>query len=273
MKKLVLIFSVVLFQTVTALAYDSVGSVSAATGGTGVGTIEAVDGAFTNPASIALFPTKSFSLAYSKNNTAVTLADNGEDVLFAAALGYTQEDIDPLLTKVAHLAIAHTIYKKIALGVDVGFRELKLDSSDLKFRQTVGTAGLTAEITPWLTAGIVSKNYAFNDTDLPDTVDKNATVAVGFALVHEDFAKLRFDVESGPNQTTTKLKYKTGIETYINDWIITRIGYQNDNVNAMNFFTAGVGFSGPQFGLHYAYQSEAQSKVDTLHSVDLSVPF
>ena len=81
------------------------------------------------------------------------------------------------------------------------------------------------------------------------------------------------DLETAENEKTEKMIYKMGLETFINDWIVTRFGYQNDNAHSLNFFTAGLGFVGPQFGLHYAYQSEARNIRDPLHTIDLNIPF
>ena len=64
-----------------------------------------------------------------------------------------------------------------------------------------------------------------------------------------------------------------GLETYLNDWMIIRLGYQNNNVLSKNFTTAGLGFSGPQFGFHYGYLTNVSNRNEDRHTVDLGVPF
>lgn len=67
--------------------------------------------------------------------------------------------------------------------------------------------------------------------------------------------------------------FKYGTTFLLNEWIVAKIGYQNDNIASQNYFTAGLGFNGPQFGLHYAYVKESEFKKETHHSIDLVVPF
>ena len=86
-------------------------------------------------------------------------------------------------------------------------------------------------------------------------------------------ARFRFDIESAPENKTNRLVYMSGIETYMNDWMIFRFGYQNNNVVSKNYITAGAGFAGPQFGLHYAYVSNVADKKEDKHSIDLGIPF
>ena len=52
-----------------SFAIETKGAVSGATGGAGVGVLEDVDGVYLNPASIALFPKKSFAASFSKIHT------------------------------------------------------------------------------------------------------------------------------------------------------------------------------------------------------------
>ncbi len=273
MKKIFFILSTLFIFKTNVYALEPTGAVSTATAETGVGSLEEVDGVYLNPASIAFFSRKSFAVSYSNQHLNAQLTDNGVEAFFPAALMYTSSDRGGLQTKALHLAIAYQVYKGLALGVDGSYRELRPTSQDQKFRQTVVSAGIFYQFHKTFQLGFVSKNKALNDTDLSDAIDQVTTMALGTSYIYDDFAKFKFDVESNENQKTDRLIYKFGLETYINDWIVTRLGYQNDNVHSLNYLTAGLGFAGPQFGLHYAYQAEANKKTDPLHTIDLNIPF
>lgn len=262
-----------LFLSLNSFAIENTGAVSGATGGSGVGSLEDVDGVYLNPASIALFPKKSFAASFSKVHTNIHMTDNGRDALFPASLSYTKSDENGLQNQSYNLVIAYPLTTTLALGTAISLRELKVDVIDEKYRQTLVSPALFYQILGSVSMGIVWKNKELSDTDLTDTLDKTSSVAVGFAYIYEKFAKIRFDLETAENEKTNKMIYKFGLETFVNDWIVTRFGYQNDNAHSLNFFTAGIGFVGPQFGLHYAYQSEARNTRDPLHTIDLNIPF
>jgi len=278
MKKIIFIFCGLCFFSISifnsqAQALQPTGAVAAATAETGVGSLEDVDGVYLNPASIAFFSKKSFAVSYSNQHLNAQITDNGAEAFFPAALMYMSSDRGGLQTKSLHLAVAYQVFKNLALGIDGAYRELRPTSQDQKFRQTILSAGIFYHVHKSVQLGFVSKNKPLNDTDLADSIDQGSTLAFGASYIYDDFAKFKFDVESNENQKIDRLIYKFGLETYINDWIVTRIGYQNDNVYSLNYLTAGMGFAGPQFGLHYAYQAEANKKTDPLHTVDLNIPF
>ena len=268
-----IIFLAICYLSTSIFAIENLGAVSAATGGAGVGVLEEVDGTYLNPASIALFPKKSFAISFSKFHTNIHMTDNGRDAFFPAGLSYTKTDENQMQTQAFHLTLAYAIAENFSIGLDTGLREITRTGIDNTFRQTVVTPGMFFQISDSFSSGLVWKNKPLTNTDLPDALDQSSTLALGFGYIYEKFAKFRADIESASNEKTDKLIYKVGLETYLNDWIITRIGYQNDNVRAQNFFTAGLGFAGPQFGLHYAYQAEARNSRDTLHTIDLNIPF
>ena len=252
------------------------GAVSSATGGAGVSVVDVDDSVFLNPAVIPLFPRKQLSLSYSSERFSVNMVDNGADALFPAGIGYEKYSNDNFKSNVYHLMLAYAFETQagnISFGADFNLNDMKLTGSDESYKQTRATLGFLWQASKAFSFGLVHKNIALNDTDLPDLIDKVTTTTAGFAYVYQSFAQVRFDMETVEKQPSDRYIYKIGLETYINDWIITRFGYRNDNISSMNFTTLGVGFAGPQFQLHYAYQSEAKSTVDPLHIIDLSVPF
>lgn len=252
------------------------GAVAAATGGAGVSVVNLNDSAFMNPATIPLYSRKELSFSYSSERFAASIVDNGEDAFCPAAIGYEKFSNDAFKSNVYHLILGYgyeSTLGNVSFGADFNMNDMKLTGSETSYKQTRAAIGFLIQPTKTLSFGITHKNIALNDTDLADSIDHVTTTTAGMAYIYNSFAQLRFDVETVEKQTTTRYTYQWGIETYVNDWIITRLGYRNDNISMMNFTTLGLGFAGPQFQLHYAYQTEAKSTVDPLHIIDLSVPF
>lgn len=276
MKKIfLLLFLLYFIQPAMAApkAQNFSGAVSTAVGGAGVGVMEIVDGALLNPSLIPLFPHKQVSLSYSTSRMSGIIVDHGKDALFPAALAYDQLSNDVYKNKIYHLILAYPLSDKFSIGADFHYNDFRFQNTDTSYTQTLVNVGLIWLAQKNWSFGIVHKDVALNDSDLPDTLDQVATTTLGMGYVYETFAQVRFDIETIEKQTTRRFIYKIGLETYVNDWVITRFGYRNDNIASQNFATAGLGFAGPQFGLHYAYQTEANSAVDPLHVIDLSFPF
>lgn len=254
--------------------FENLGSVSTSLGGAGVGSLNPVDGAFNNPASFALFDQRSMNLSFAKKAFRISLADNGAEALFPAMLGYNQIDLDGLRTKSFYLGFAYPFGPRISMGVNLGFQETQLPGFDQKYRQNLADVGLIFRPNTWFSVGAVVKNQPINDSDLPNTMDDRATQALGFEAKYEELVNIRGELESGKNAASEqKMIVKSGIEIIMNEWIQLRLGYQNNNLISQNYFTAGLGFGGPQFGLHYAYVKESEFEKETYQSIDLAVPF
>ncbi len=279
MKKIFILISIsllIISKTYAAQISNTGGAVTTANGGAGVAVVDMDDGAFVNPAVIPLFPRKELSVSFSSSRFAGNIVDNGNDAMFPAAIGYEKYSNDAFKSNVYHLILAYayeSVFGNVSFGADFNLNDEKLTGSDENYKQTRATLGFLWQPSKTFSFGLTHKNIALNDTALPDSIDHVTVTTAGLAYVYQSFAQLRFDIETVEKQPSDHFIYKIGLETYINDWIITRFGYRNDNVISQNFTTLGVGFAGPQFQLHYAYQTEAKSTVDPLHIIDLSVPF
>lgn len=272
--KFVFIFSTLIISNL-ALAVPYGGSVSMATGGTGRGTAEPTDSVLLNPAIVAQIPTKYFSFNYSKDQMGLIISDNGREALFPAALAFNRIELDHLQTQTIGLSLAYSPIPKLSFGLGVGLIEYSFDNSatEQKLRQTSGDFGMTYAFHKYLAIGIVAYKAFSSKSDLDSSLQKQKSIGAGMNYTYESFARFRFDVESGPDNKMNRMIYMSGLETYMNDWIVLRMGYQNNNVLSKNFITAGLGFAGPQFGLHYAYLSNPADSDDNRHSVDLGIPF
>ena len=264
----------VFLASLNIYAFENLGSVSTALGGAGVGSVIESDGAFNNPASISFFGQKTVALSYGSEAQRVSFADNGEDSLFPAMIGYSRNSAFDVDTESFYVGFAYPIKKLFSVGANFGFQSTKIHPSTDKERQNVIDLGLTYRPQAWLSAGLVLKNKPLKDSDLPDAIDDRPSLAVGLEMQYMDLTNFRAEIESGKNtQSDQRLIYKFGLESYINEWFFARIGYQNNNLESQNYFTAGMGLGGSQFGLHYAYTKESELQKDEDHSIDLIMPF
>lgn len=273
MKKiLILILSAFSFQS---YSQDFMGSVSAATGGTGVGSVEATDSVLINPATIAQIPTKYFSLGYSEPRWGVTISDNGKEALFPAALGYFRYSWDQLKRQDISVGFAYPISKSFAIGANVLFLEYDDRTKPISqtHRQTVGDFGATYALNSNFAFGALFKNAFASNTDLTKSLQRQQTTSVGTSFTFDNLSRFRFDVESNSENKIDRLIFKYGMESFLNDWLVLRLGYQNNNVQSKNFKTAGIGFVGPQFSFHYAYLADVDDSSNNRHSIDLGIPF
>lgn len=253
-----------------------VGAVSTATGGSGRGAIEPADGVLVNPATLSDFPRKHFSVSYSDNDWALVVADNGKDAYFPAGLIFRRTDVNSVETQQLGLAFATPRWKLLTFGGTLSVYDYthKLGPAlEQKYKQGVLDLAMTMAITKDFGFGFVAKKVAAGMADLPENLQVQKTMALGMSYTYQNFARLRYDVESAPDNKTDKLVHMAGLENFLNDWMIFRLGFQNNNVLVKDYFSAGVGFSGPQFGLNYAYVTDIKDKTDSKHLIDLAVPF
>jgi hypothetical protein len=262
------------FQIAEAKLFS--GATSAALGNAGVGTLQPSEGVFINPGQLGLYETQNFGLSYTSDQFLVHFADNGADALFPASLGYSKARFGSTLENSAyHLNLAHSFFQKnVGVGIDLQYRTWKDSAGQSQHHsQTVADLGIFAQIKPGFTAGLTVTNLALNNTVLSDTIDRAIGTFAGVGIGNTGFAKFRFDIGTFTEQTKTGPILRTGLQTEINDWILTRIGYELNEIVSSKTFTLGLAFVGPQFGLHYAYQKESNDLFEERHVIDLNVPF
>jgi len=272
--KLLTYFVFVCIASTKVFAFEIQGSTAAGLGGAGVGSVNAVDGGFLNPAAIALLERNSASLNIANRGFRFYFADNGSDSMFPAALGYNQADLYGMKTKTVHLMLAKGVQDKFAFGTNVHFLELQIDGVETTYRQTLVDLAMIAKPFEFLSIGLAYKNKPTANTELSDYIDNNPLLSFGVEYNYIDLLLVKSDIESAQNSNLEQKQiYKFGLETHLNDWLILRLGYQNNNVLGQNYGTAGLGFGTTNYGLHYAYVKESNFKKDAYHSVDLTMPF
>jgi hypothetical protein len=102
--------------------------------------------------------------------------------------------------------------------------------------------------------------------NLPVEIREKFSVATGMNFIYHD--TIRFKVEA-----TSESILAVGLETYLNKFFITRLGYSEDFDDERQILCAGLGFNGPRFQLNYAYLGNTQKSSDYRQSVDMVIPF
>jgi hypothetical protein len=274
MKKSILIL--ISCFTFSVNSFGAIGAVSTATGGSGRGAIESVDGVLLNPAILSDLPRKNFSVNYSSDQWAMVVSDNGQDAYFPAAFSFLRTTATTVDTQQLGISFATPRWKKVALGGTASMVEYTnyfTGGIEQKYRQAAFDFAATVAFTKNFGIGLVAKKMASGSVALPETLQTPRTIGLGMSYTYMGFARLRFDVESAPDNKTDKLVFMGGLENYINDYVVFRLGHQNNQVTDKNYISAGLGFTGPQFGLHYAYISNTADKTEDKHLIDLGIPF
>lgn len=260
----------------TLNTFALVGAVSSATGGTGRGAVEPIDGVLLNPATVSDLPTKNFSVNYSAEAWAMTVTDNGKDVYIPAALRFVKSKAFTTDTQQLGLSFASRRWKKFAIGGTASMMEYTdtlTGTTEQKYRQTTMDLAATYAAGPTFGIGFVANKVASSKITLIEGLQAQQTLALGLSYTYQNFARIKFDVESAPDNRTDKLNYMLGFENYLNDWVVVRMGVQQNKVLAKDYISAGLGFAGPQFGLHYAFISNTADKTEDKHLIDLGFPF
>lgn len=271
----------------SCMAFQSnafVGSVTAATGGAGAAVVEASESPFINPASIAHLQGYYFTSSLgagkkgglgSEQDLGISLTDNMKDTIVPTAIAYSQEYFDTpndqdISDRRIRLGFGNYIAKKVSLGV--AFIQQENRTPDRKYDQ--GNLDLGVLYTPSsnMGFGMHYQNVLGGKIEVPDQFRQDSALAAGFVINYKKFYRFKFDLQSAKANNFEKPTLKMGVETYLNNWIIARFGAAKDNFFNFNVYSAGMGFIGPKFALHYAYQNSQQEESVTRHSIDLALP-
>lgn len=278
-----LFLSLFFFFSFSAEAY--VGAVSAATGETGRAAVEASESPFGNPAALAYLNGYFFSAGYGVNSQhtkggsqdlAVSLTDSMKDTVVPTSFSYVQDTLRPeganedSLGKTFKLSFGSFISQGFSFGFGVTHQEDQIPSQN--FRQTNIQTGFLWAPNNNLGVALVSDNLLAAPDSVPEAYRLKQTTGLGVSYNHERFVRFKADLVSQANNAFGKPTLAAGLESYMNRWLIIRIGLQRNNEMAANLYTAGMGFTGPKFGLHYAYVNSPQNDSLNRHSVDLAVP-
>lgn len=167
---------------ISNLSFASVGAVSTATGGSGRGAVESVDGILMNPAFIRDLLNRNFAFNYAPDAWALTVSDNAPDSLFPAALQMVSTKDTNINTQKLGLTVAAPRLKTVVFGATAAMVSYDFNpnmNTAEKFHQAVLDLGLTWAISNDIGFGIVAKNASASEVALAKNLQLQRTIAAG----------------------------------------------------------------------------------------------
>lgn len=267
LKKTILFF-LVHVSAGAALAQVFNSSVSSATGGTGRASVEASDATYLNPSALVHLKGTYFYSSFAEKEFAITLTDNSPSSTMPASLGFVQKKSDlsqgELTVQDISLSLAEFVMDRWSMGLTGHYYSLSAPGNS--YRQINADVGLMFTPKAHIGLALVGYNLFGENTDIPEGFRPKRSVGAGFNYIYQTMARFRLDA-------TSESVFMGGLESYLNDFIIVRLGYQEDTDDNRRLGTGGVAFKGPRFALNYAYQGNPENSADYRHSVDLEIPF
>lgn len=284
--KILLMFSLVLVSF-SAFAVNT--SVSGATGGAGVASVEASDAPYSNPAALAYLKGYYFTTFYGSSkvrdvsNTqdfGLNLTDNMRDTVVPTSLAYVQSkaqganETQDVLTRDFRLSFGNFVSQKFAFGLGVIHKDDQFFEE--RFNQTNLNVGTHYAANKVLGFALYAENVLTPNSRITEEYRLKQRTTAGMTYHYKKFVRLKADVRTSSANSADKPTIMAGLESYMNKWLVIRFGAQKDAEIEGDLYSAGLGFIGPKFGLHYAYQSGRQNKPTeenlSRHSIDLAIP-
>lgn len=274
---------VLLTGVVLATGYN--GAVSTATAGSGRASVEVTDSSYLNPATLPFVKgyniTSSYSSAASaagSNQTSemgLTIIDNTKDTIVPTSLGYNQGTVTrPDQTRASsrdiHLAFGERFSQNFSFGLAGHYKN---DRTDLdSYGQTNLTLAGAMAVTENIGFGLVFDDFLPAPAEVPDDLKVRSAIGLGFSYNYKRVIRTKIDLVSAGGGSFSKPTVSGGIETFMNKWLILRVGLGRNQEKSANILAGGLGFQGPKFGINYAYQSIQEDQNRSRHSVDLAIP-
>ncbi len=267
-----------------SIANAYVGSVTAATGGAGKAAVEASENPFGNPAGLAYLSGYYFTAGWgaakqtnqmSSQDLSVSLTDNMRDTVVPTSLSYVQNSVRPerseeSLNRDIKLSFGNFIRPGFAFGMGIEHSDDRLLNNN--YQQTNMQLGFLVAPNKDLGFAATFDNLLPTNKSIPQVYRQNQTMGAGISWNFKRLFRFKADLTSASNNTWGKPTIGGGMESYLNKWLILRMGASRNAEQEANIYTAGMGFVGPKFGFHYAYQNSPKEESLTRHSVDMAIP-
>lgn len=262
------VFLLVYVSVSTGLAQVYNSSISVGAGRTGRASVAPADSFLLNPATMVHLKGRQLFASGAEDEFAAALSDNTKGSFFPAAFGYVQKKTEiggtDMKFSAMSLGIAEFGSAKFAMGITAHYYSFDTGVETLK--QFNGDVGFIYTPAPAHGVALVVYNVMGERDEVPEALVQKTSVGIGYNYVISDRARFRLDA-------TSEEEAMAGVENYLNDFIITRIGYSNNFEKEYDRFHAGLGFIGPRFALNYAYEVNLKESGEYRHSVDLGIPF
>ena len=267
------------------------GAVTSATAGSGVAAVDPVDSANLNPAALAFTRGYVFTSSMTSSKTGSDLTNNGyllalvdnlPETVVPTAFAFTQST-DKFQGEIYHserdfrLSSGNSINNQWAYGLGVNYKtdEYKTDKRP-DITKTATQINLHTGVmwtpTKQTGLGLVFRNFVGPDNSVPDAYRLNPETVFGYNYNYKKFLRLKADIGTTGANSFGRPKLGTGMEMYMNRWLVMRMGAGRNMLENSNAYGVGVGFLGPKFALNYAFSNDNKDESLARHTVDLAVP-
>lgn len=269
------------------------GAVSAAAGGTGRASVDSGVGNFLNPAMLVHQRGQQVYTAFQRRNFALAYSDNTRETPVPSGLSYWQKQLELEDSGIIYslkdfrLTFAEMFAHIWAVGFTVHYYQVQ--GQDRTWGSLKGDLGFMVSPHPNFGLAAVVYDLGSKPSDAPESLWIRPKVGLGFNHVFRDYFRSRLDIVSGPEDEFGRFTVMAGVESYMNKWVITRFGYQENQYSEQYVWSLGFGFDLPRFRLNYALRSISDSerglrtisvaqnnedkKGEVQHLIDLAIPF
>lgn len=280
-----IILIVLVVRCSESFAYES--AITTGTAGAGYSAVEASDSAFLNPATLpflqgyfltlSTYGSRDRQIQTDSDGLAVSLIDNMKTTVFPTALSYEQNkaEIEEGGSDLAHkrfrLSLGNFVGQQFTLGAALFHQQSSL-ANETWHQTNMNIAALWSP-NEMIGMSLITENMFMAPEKLSEDrrLQKRSIFATSFN--YHKFARFKLDLATGSNNDFDAGEVRFGLESYMNPWVVIRVGVGKIFPTKTAIYSGGLGFAGPQFGIHYGYQVGQESADFVRHAVDLVVPF
>ncbi|MDC0980377.1 hypothetical protein OAQ84_01440 [Bdellovibrionales bacterium] len=263
------------------------GTVAQSLGGSGRAGAEEGEETFLNPAALAHANSYAADLVYGDDNRfkgesgyfwAISFSDNNQDVFFPGALQFVKklrsfEGLPSVEETFWQLSTGNFYFKQLAIGLSLYRLQLEVAQSE-GHTFWDGVIGFNYNPAGDFAVALVFYNVFGSPEAVPEHLRQPQSIMAGGTYLVTDFVRVRLDmgrqVQLNPD---TEWKIQGGLESFLNDFIVLRFGWDSDPARDYQGATIGLSFNGPRLKMDYAFVENSSSGGGQLHSVDLRIPF
>ncbi|MGE0764330.1 MAG: hypothetical protein AB7N80_13700 [Bdellovibrionales bacterium] len=262
------------------------GPVSMAMGGGGRAGIEATEKFFLNPAAVAFGEGFELGMSFRDGYWAngehesgfnIAMLENDPENFAKGGFAYVQRRrTAPGLTwdeQYIYGAIGQNVSEFFSFGISVYHLSQKVkDAPD--HTAVNGSLGALFTLNPAVGFAYVFTNPVAADKDVPVALRPIPQQSIALNVLFQQLMRITLDVTRYEKQNPDKKGIiQIGNEIKLTEYGVFRLGFEVDDIQKRNAFTAGIGFLGPRLRANYAFVKPFVETNGAMHSVDLRLPF
>lgn len=256
----------------------NVTATSIATGSTGLAAVEPGTSMYLNPSTLNHLKGRYFLSSLGSDYWSVSLSENSLDTTLPAGISYVEKKISsgssttaPTVFKDFRFSVADFATQKLSVGITA--HQVHIIDGDNAYKNTNADFGMIYTPKSYLGIALAFYDRMSVDPSIPDKFKPTPKTALGINYLYRKFLRVRADILSQDFDHLEKPILMTGFESFLTHWTVVRLGYKSDLSSKTEYFTAGAGFIGPRFNLQYGFEKQSDSDENTMHTVDLGLPF